>query len=1058
MKKKATLSFLVFFTATCSFLFAQNITVSGQVTDASSVPLPGVNIQVKGTSNGTSTDFDGYYKISAKQDDVLLFSFLGFKTKEATVTGTTLNINLEESTDILGEVIVTAFGIEQKEKSLGYSVTQVKTEDLNLTGQNDAMTALQGRVAGLQISQTSGTPGGGVDILIRGMSSMNPNQNNQPLIVVDGVSINNDTFSGNILPTSGTNSAGSDSQFSFSNRATDINPDDIESYNILKGAAATALYGVRAANGAIIITTKKGKLGKPKIGFSASTTFNNVKTTPGIQSTFREGRYGAPYRTYTPETDTGFTVTGVGNYNGPMTWGVRYTDDSYTHTDNTVIDLSNDRFYSPYDLFDTGISHTENFNISGADEKFDYYMSLGNTSSDGTLPNSEFGRISSRFKAGYQVTDNFKIGATVNYSNSSSTKATGGDKSVMSALGWWSPTFPINDYLNPDGSHRALFPGFIDNPRYNAYISALTEDTDRWVGNINLNWNPKDWINVNYTGQIDNFTTLINRFVPADLDGGSGVNGYIVDQNYIFKGLESNLLVTLSHDFSDKVSSSLLLGQSILDNKRTSYRMYGQSLNLPYFNHISNIQENQSISNFVTQKRLVGFFGELKLSYDDKLFLSLTGRNDNDSTLPTDNNSYFYPSASLAYDMKDVFGNNSVVSFGKIRASYAEVGNGTTFGQVGFFNYPDPNFPWAGTGGYVADRYVGAPDLKPERTKGYELGLDFRFLKNRIRLDYAYYNSKVYDAIFPVGTAPSTGIIQFTRNAGIYQTFGHELLISGDIIKNNDLKWEMIFNFGTNNGEVVELPEEIPFLDFVDDVTGARIYLQPQEGDKIGTLYGYKWKRVDGEILIDDAGLPETNFDEKVIVGNVTPDFVASLGSNINYKGFGLNFLFEWKKGGDKYTWQRYQMNRAGTSEYTMQYRENDTYVFDGVMEDPANPGTYIENNTEVDFSVSSATGYQFFNFTSLGRRNAEVLLQDASWVKLRNVGLTYSLGSNVLDKLKLESVKLSANLSNVLIWTPFDGFDPEGSDYGAGSNKYGFTGRGIPLTENYSFGVTIGF
>ena len=1058
MRKKTTLNFLFFFATTFSLLFCQNYDVKGVVTDASGMSLPGVNIKIKGTNSGASTNFDGLYNLKATQGDILVFSFLGFITKEAAVTGEKLDVTLSEDAGKLDEVVITAFGIAQKEKSLGYSVSKVSTEDLNLTGQKDAMAALQGRVAGLQISQTSGTPGGGVDILIRGMSSMNPNQNNQPLIVIDGVSVNNDTFSGNILPTSGTNSAGSDSQFSFSNRASDINPEDIESYSVLKGAAATALYGVRAANGAIIITTKRGKLGKPKVSFSASTSFSDVKTTPGVQSTFREGRYGAPYRTYTPETDTGFTVTGVGNYNGPMSWGVRYTDDAYTHTDGTVIDLSNDRFYSPYDLFNIGVSHTENFNISGADEKFDYFMSLGNTSSDGTLPNSEFGRISSRFKAGYQVADNFKIRATVNYSNSSSTKATGGDKSVMSALGWWSPTFPIDDYLNPDGSHRALFPGFIDNPRYNAYISSLTEDTERWVGNINLNWNPLEWVNINYTAQIDDFTTLINRFVPADLDGGSGVNGYIVDQSYIFKGLESNLLVTLTHDFSDKLNSSLLLGHSVLDNKRTSYRMYGQSLNLPYFNHISNTQENQSISNFVTRKRLVGFFGELKLSYDDKLFLSVTGRNDNDSTLPSDNNSYFYPSASLAYDMKDVFGDSNIVSFGKLRASYAEVGNGTTFGQVGFFNYPDPNFPWAGTGGYVADRYVGAPDLKPERTKGYEFGLDFRFLKNRVRLDYAYYNSKVYDAIFPVGTAPSTGIIQFTRNAGIYQTYGHELLVSGDIIKNEDFKWEMIFNFGTNNGKVVDLPEEIPFLDFVDDVTGARIYLQPQEGDKIGTLYGYKWDRVDGEILIDDTGLPTTNFDEKVVVGNVTPDFVTSLGTNLNYKGFGLNLLVEWKKGGDKYTWQRYQMNRAGTSEYTMQFRENDSYLFDGVMEDPANPGTYIENTTEADFSVESATGYEFFNFTSRARRNAEVLLQDASWVKLRNIGVTYDIDKAFLSKLNIESIKLSANLSNVLIWTPFDGFDPEGSDYGAGSNKYGFTGRGIPLTENYSFGVSIGF
>jgi len=1053
MKNNFLALFFVFFTA---FAFGQQ--VSGTVRDSEGVPLLGVSIVVVGTQNGTTTDFDGKYIINAKESDVLKFSYLGMITKEVTVGNSTLiNVTLTEDASQLDEVVITAFGIAQKEKSLGYSVTKVNAEDINLVGQNDAMTALQGRVAGLQVSQTSGSAGGGVDILIRGMSSMNPNQNNQPLIVIDGVSINNDTFSGDILPAAGSNATGSNEQFSFSSRVSDINPEDIETFNVLKGAAATALYGVRAANGAIVITTKKGKLGKAKISFTASTTFSKVGQTPDVQSTFREGRYGRPYRTYTPETELGYTLTGIGSYNGPMSWGVRYTDDSFTY-DGTTVDLSNDRFYNPYDLFATGFNHNENVNVSGANEKFDYFLSLGNTASEGTLPGSEYDRISVRFKAGYQASENFKVTTTVQYSNSGSSKATGGDKSAMSALGWWSPTFPINDFLNADGSQRIMFPGFIDNPRYNAYISSLTEDTDRWVGNINLNWSPKEWINLNYTGQIDNFTNLINRFVPANLDAGSQVNGFIVDQNYIFKGLESNFLVTLTHDFSDKFKSSLLLGNSILDNKRTSYRMYGQNLNLPYFNHISNTQENHSITNRVTQRRLVGFFGELKLSYDDKLFLSVTGRNDMDSTLPRENNSYFYPSVSLAYDISDLFGDNDTFTFGKLRASYAEVGNGTTFGQVGFFNYPDPNFPWAGTGGYVADRYVGIPDLKPERTKGIEFGTDLRFFKNRLRVDYAYFKSKVYDAIFPVSTAPSTGIIQFTRNAGIYETSGHELMISGDIIKKQDFSWEMIYNFGTNNGTIVDLPEEIPFLNFVDDVTGANIYLQPQEGDKIGTLYGYEYNRVDGELLINSIGIPTTNFDEKVIVGDVTPDFVMSLGNNFKYKGVGFNFLLEWKKGGDKYTWQRYQMNRAGTSRYTAQLRDNGTYLFDGVMEDPDTPGSYIPNTVEADFTPESTTGYNMFNTTAYSRRNAEVLLQDASWIKIRNIGLSYDIDGKLLSDLNLDSVKLTASASNLLIWTPFDGFDPEGSDYGAGSNKYGFTGRGIPLTENYSFGLSIGF
>ena len=1061
MRKKLTISFLVFFISVFTLLHAQTLTVTGKVSDASGNALPGVNIQVKGTNNGTSTDFDGNYEIKASQGEVLVFSFLGFTTKEVTINSATLNVTLEESASALDEVVVTAYGIEQKQKSLGYSVTQVKTEDLNLAGQTNAINALQGRVAGLQISNPSGTAGGGIDILIRGMSSMNPNQNNQPLIIVDGVSINNDTFTGDILPSAGSNASGSNEQFSFASRISDLNPDDIETFNVLKGTAATALYGIRGANGVIVITTKKGKQGKPKINISASTTFSKVTQTPGLQKVFRQGIYGETNTLYFPDSETGYEYISGTSSSGPYNFGVRYTEDSVLQ-DGVNLDLSNDRFYNPYELFDTGVNNILNFNIAGANEKIDYYFSANNSSNDGIIPGSNYDKTSLRFKAGYQVTDALKISSSVQYTKSDSKKPTGGDKSIISALGYWSPTFPINDFLNADGSQRNPYPGWIDNPRYNAYISALTENTNRWVGNVNVNWAPKEWINVNYTAQVDNYSTLLNRFVPPELDAGSQVNGFIVDQTYDYLGLESNLLVTFKKDISDKIHSSLLLGNSIIDNTRKSYRMYGQNLNIPHFNHMSNAQENFIISNYKKQTRLVGAFAEFKMDYDDKLFLSITGRNDWDSTLPLDKNSFFYPSVNLAYDMSSLLKNSNFLSFGKLRASYAEVGNGTTFGQVGYFFYPDANFPWGGVGGYRADTSINAPDLGPERTKGWEFGADLRFINNRFRVDYAYFNNKVYDAIFPVNTAPSTGILSFTRNSGTYQTQGHELMLSGNIVKNEDLGIELIYNFSKYTGKVLNLPDEVPYINFSTDLTGARLYLQPREGDNIGAIYGYNFARTDdGQVIIDASnGLPTTTFndEDRVIVGDATPDFTMSLGSNIKWKNFGLNFLFEWKKGGDKYSWQRYILNRMGQSEFSLQFRKNDEYLFEGVIEDPNNAGQYIPNTVPADMSPSSNSGYRLFNWTSYGRRNAEYLLQDASWIKLRSIGLTYDLESSLLEKIKIDRLTLNASANNILIWTPFDGFDPEGSDYAAGSNKYGFTGRGIPLTESYSFGVTIGF
>lgn len=1048
--KKISLIGVLFFSILSTF--AQDINVKGKIIDENGIALPGVSVMVKNSTKGTSADFDGNYQINTPKGSVLIFSFIGFKPKELTVTSSNINVTLIEDANVLDEVVVTAYGIKKKEKALGYSLTNVKAEDLNLSGQNNPVAALQGQVAGLRINQNSGTPGGGVDILIRGISSMNPGQNNQPLIVIDGVSINNDTFTGDILPSEGSNAAGSSEQFAFSSRMGDINPEDIETFNILKGAAATALYGIRAANGAIIITTKKGKLGKPKFNISSSTTFNKVVKTPAVQNIYREGFYDRPEVLYTPNTPTGFTS--VFNSTPFQTWGVPYTQNEYIQKDGTVVDLSNDRFYDKYELFNTGINTNMNFNVSGASEKIDYYFSIGNASSKGVIPKTDFSKTSIRFKAGYKTSDKFSINSSVQYTNSGARKPTGGDKSIMSALAYFSPTFPVNDYINPDGSQRN-YSAWIDNPRYNVEVSAFTEKTQRWIGNINLNYQPAEWLNINYTAQVDNFTENSNRFVPPELDTGSTVKGFVIDQVYGFTGLESNLLATFTKELSSKFNSSFIIGNSILDNHRTYHKLAGEGLNIPYFNHISNtaIRTNRQ---YETRIRNIGVFGELKLDYDDKLFLSVTGRNDWDSTLYgaiTDN--YFYSSVSLAYDFtKDLLPDSSFMNFGKIRASYAEVGNGTSFGKIGYYFVPDGDFPWEGVGGYRADTSINHPDLKPERRTGWEVGTDLRFFQNRLRIDYAYFTDEVRDAIFSVDMPPSTGVKTFERNAGIYQTKGNELLVEGTIIKNDNFSWKATYNFWNSTGTVKELPDEVPALTFYNS-TG--IDLAPREGDNIGQLYGWDWVRTDdGKVIIESDGLPRRNENEKIKVGNVLPDFTMSLGNNFKWKQFELNFLLEWKKGGDKMSWTRYVMNRMGTSEHTLSLNRGGTYVFEGVMDDGT--GNYVPNTQEANFATDSPTMYRYFNWGSRGRYVAENNLQDASWLKLRNIGLTYNLNNQAITKIGINNVALSASVNNILLWTPYDGYDPEGSDFSSGSNIYGFSGRSVPLTENYSLAVSIGF
>ncbi len=1038
-------SFLIFFMLAFQMLFAQQITISGKVSDQTGAGLPGVNVLVKGSSSGTATDFDGNYSISASTNDVLVFSFLGFATQEVTVSGELLNVTLIEDANELDEVLITAFGIKKETKELGYSVSQVKTADLDLAGQTNAVSALQGRVAGLQINRTSGSAGGGVDILIRGISSMNPDRNNQPLIIVDGIALNNDTFSGDVKPSAGSNSPNSSEQFSFSSRASDINPDDIESYNVLKGAAATALYGVRAANGAIVITTKKGVEGKAKINFTASTTIRKIKTAPELQKTYREGFSGLPRTLYVPDSDTGFDR--VQNATSFYSWGPKYSDDSATLSDGTVVDLTNDKFYDPYDLFKTGINTQFNFNISGANEKIDYFFSMGNSNDDGVMPNTSYKKTTFRLKGGYQVTDNFRINSSVAYTNSGGSRANNGDKSVMSSLSYYSGTFPINDYQNPDGSQRNYTFGIIDNPRYFLEKSNLKDNVDRWVGNVTFNWSPKEWIDVTYAAQIDNYADARNRFVPPDLDVGSQVGGFILDQNINYTGLESNLLVTLKKDWSDDWNTTLTLGNQVSDGKRTASYIRGETLNVPGINDLSNTI-NMFGGKSITHLRNVGLFGELKVGYRNKLFITATGRNDWVSTLPKENRSFFYPSISGSYVFtEDIFKDSDIISFGKLRASWAEVGKGPNFGQVGRYFVADGDFPFDGTGGYRLSTQLGDPNMLPEKNRSVEIGADLRFLKNRIRVDYAYYKTRVRDQIFGVGTAYSSGLSSIVRNAGDFETFGHELLVSADIIKTKDITWELFWNYTTSEGEVLELPDDIESIIFAD-AGFAGVTSEVREGDKMGTLYGWKWRYENGQRYIDANGKPEIDFTERQKVGNAFPDFVTSIGSNFSWRNFNFNFLLEWKEGGDLYDAGRRNSIRNGILKFT-EFRDVNT-VLSGVMDD--GNGGYITNTTETFIDQNYYRSSTDFN------RASEILVQDASWVKFRSISLTYNFLGGFMDKLKLDRLALTASANNILLWTPYEGSDPEGNQYSAGSNVYGFAGLSVPVTESYSFGINVGF
>ncbi|UOB18060.1 SusC/RagA family TonB-linked outer membrane protein [Abyssalbus ytuae] len=1020
--------FLLFFLHLYCISFAQN--VSGLVTDNSGVPLAGVSVLVEGKGKGTVTDFDGKFTINAIQGDILIFSFIGLKTQRVTVgSDTTINVVLEEDTTTLDEVVVTAFGIEKDIKTVGYSLQQIDSETIEKSNSTNIFEALQGNVAGLSISTTSGTAGGGTDILLRGVNSLYAGNDNQPLIIVDGLPVNNETISGEVNPSTGSNSTNSAEQFSFSNRGMDINPEDIASVSVLKGASASALYGLRGANGAIIITTKRGKIGKPQFSFVSGLSMKSVEKTPELQSKYREGYSGEARLSMNPDSADGYDHNGTTFY----TWGPTYEDDP----DNNFF------FHNTYDdFFRTGLVLENNFSVNGGSESIRYFASIGHVDESGIVPNTDYSRTTVRLKNNIELSKSLDFEGSIGYTKSGGSRANSGDKSIMSSLSYWSPSVDINDYLLPDGSQKNYAAGIIDNPRYFAETSNLKDDVDRWIASGKLNWDVNDWLNLSYIASIDTYADNRRRYVPDDLDVGDDVGGFIVEEHIKFNAFNSNFIATATKDITDKFRATLLVGNQIDMNDKDYAYVRGEGLRAAGLNNLGNTREIFQRS-YNQKRRIVGLFGDLRLEYANRVFFTLTGRNDWASTLPKDNRSFFYPSASASFLFNDLIDEEQkIFSFGKIRASWAEVGKIPPIGVVGRFYYPsDYN-------GFYISETAGILDLEPEITRTFEIGTDLRFLDNKFRIDYTYYRNTSEKQIFPLNVAPSSGISRLWTNAGKVENIGHEVLLSADILHNEKINWTATVNWFTNEGEVLSLPEDISSIVFADSGF-AGVVAQVNVGDSPGTLYGYTWRYENGQRYIGANGRPEIEVDERKKVGNAFPDWTGTFQNTFSYKNLSLSFLLEYKKGGDLYDAGQRNSIRNGILQITADQR-NETVVLDGVMDD--GNGGYTTN------TIETLIDQNYFRDSFAYNRASEILVQDASWLKLRNISLTYNLPGTVIEPLNLDTVSLSVGAGNIILWTPFDGFDPEGNQYSAGSNTYGFTGLNIPLAQTYNFTLKVGF
>ena len=999
-------------------LFAQQRTIRGKVTSAEDgTPLTGVSVIIKGEGKGTSTDAAGNYSIQATQGQVLVFTFIGTVRQERTIgSSNVIDVSLQSDAQALSEVVVTALGVRQERRSLGYAVQEVKSEELLKTNQSNVLNALKGQATGVQITSAGGASGSGSRIQLRGINSLNPSANNQPLFVIDGIPVSNNTdqFGG----------SGGD-QFQNTNRFSDINPDDIESMTILKGPAASVLYGLRAANGAIVITTKSGKAGKTTFNYKFSYSFDDVNKTPPIQTSYGQGNNGA-------------IVSSVNTWGPPIAPGASV--------------------YNPYDqFFKTGHQGQHAFTFSGGNENATYFTSIARSDQTGVVPNSNYDKTSIRFSGSLRATKQLKFDASANYINSGGKNPrTGVSSGTIFYLMRHTNTVDMTDYLNPDGTQK-VYNAALQNPFYFAENAFLKDNVNRILGTVGVGYAPLSWLSVNYKVGVDHYTDERSAYVESGLlisPLGSMAQSYSR-----YNEINSNLLIKATRELTDQWNLDALLGHTFTNIKSNGLSASGAQAVVPGFESINNYTVTVP-SAFPTEKNIIGVFADLKASFKNTLYLGATARNDWSSTLPKNNRSFFYPSASIAYVFSETLGldNNSILNFGKLRASYAEVGKDADPYQIGYYYSTLQAF--SGVSAIARNKTIGAQDLRPERTKGFEFGTELRFLKDRIMLDANYAITNSIDQIVPVPISYASGFDVFVTNAGEIRNRSLEFLLNASVIKRKDFQWNLNANWSRTKGRVLSMPPGVNEITFNPETPWIKQIIKT--GGRPGDWYGWPYLRVEDPaspyykqlILNGTTGLPGVTsvLADNFLVGNAYPDWIGGLGSSFSYKGANLSFLFSFRKGGDVFDisrWQRYITGIGAETDL-----RNTQIIFKGVK----NTGTATNPNYAPN-DIPVIIDQNFYNNAFAYRLAAENNgFQDASWIRLQNLSLSYTLTQTVLGNSRIKNATLSVTGNNLWVSTPFVGFDPESSTYGSGSNSVGYVGTGIPTTRSFFVGLNVNF
>ena len=1004
--------------------FAQERVVSGVVSDNTGMPLPGVSVLVKGTKSGTQTDFDGKFSIKATSSQVLIFSFIGMKTQEVTASSAKVNVKMQDDSQVLEEVVITAVGIKREKSSLGSSVTTIKSEQLNQAAQTNVSDALKGKVAGVVISSASTDPGASSGVVIRGIKSMS--QENQPLYIVDGVPLNNNSnFSDGL--TGG---------YDFGRGSNDINPNDVESVTVLKGASATALYGSRAANGAIIITTKSGKAGKMVVDVSSTITFSQILRTPKYQSTFGQGWDGTHYLIE----------------NG--SWGPKFDDKPRVW--GNVVD--NSQLLKPFsfqkdqleNFFDTGISKINSVSLSGGSEVSNARLSYSKTEQDGIYPTDadSYGRHTLGLSGSTKI-DKLSFSGTLNYVKTSGRGvATGQGLSVMNNLMQIPTDIPISEFKDYKGPFHNIdnyyTPYGITNPYFTLNEDGSDYNKDRVYGSVNVSYEINKWSNLSYRFGLDQSSDLLKRWVArVDAAPGSPNDGSSTEQvgsyaENIFNAYQFNhdVLYDINLELSEKLKLVSTFGWNA--NQRSSYSSVASvgSQNLLGFYSFDNSVDNPTVRTTTSDRKIYGLFNASTLSYDDQLYLTVNVRNDWYSTLPKENQSVFYAGVNSSWVFTKTFPSiKNVISNGKLRIGYGTNGVDTAPYQVESIFAPGSadnqgfaslNFPLGGVNAYEVGNRLPNPDLKPEIRKEFEVGADISFFNNRINFDVAYYDSKVSNQILNLPIAPSAGYTSQTANVGTISNKGFEALVSILIFKNvnNGFNWTTTFNYTNNNTLLEEIDPRIEQISLGGLSTTSFI---AKAGQPLGLFFGSVPETDgNGNIVVDATGIPVAS-SIKEIYGDAQYDYTLGIGNTISYKNVSLDFSFDIRQGGLMFS-RTADITRFTGNSITTTYNDRQPFIVPNSVvksTDGAGNVTYSPNITPVDNEHMD----NYYDAEALGREN----VIDKSFLKLREVVLSYNFPSTLLRNTGINNFSLSVIGRNLFLWTPESNqyIDPESSTFG---------------------------